>query len=66
MAVAFTYPGNLIRCFHLNICSPEPQRSAISYDAICQNKPVIEFSPEGVINKASPLFSPLWGTGLMK
>jgi methyl-accepting chemotaxis protein len=22
----------------------------------CQNKPVIEFSPEGVINKASPLF----------
>ncbi|MCK7306178.1 PAS domain-containing methyl-accepting chemotaxis protein [Enterobacter roggenkampii] len=32
------------------------QRFAISYDAICQNKPVIEFSPEGVINKASPLF----------
>ncbi|WBA64349.1 PAS domain-containing methyl-accepting chemotaxis protein (plasmid) [Citrobacter sp. 21OH12SH02A-Citro] len=37
--------------FSLNL-----QRSAISYDAICQNKPVIEFSPEGVINKASPLF----------
>lgn len=37
--------------FSLNL-----QRSAISYDAICQNKPVIEFSPEGVIHKASPLF----------
>ncbi|MHB4930497.1 PAS domain-containing protein, partial [Klebsiella pneumoniae] len=37
--------------FSLNL-----QRSAISYDAICQNKPVIEFSPEGVINKANPLF----------
>ncbi|WP_432803797.1 PAS domain-containing protein, partial [Citrobacter portucalensis] len=37
--------------FSLNL-----HRSAISYDAICQNKPVIEFSPEGVINKASPLF----------
>jgi methyl-accepting chemotaxis protein len=32
------------------------QRSATSYNALCQNKPVIEFSPEGVIQKASPLF----------
>jgi methyl-accepting chemotaxis protein len=39
-----------------NMFSLNLQRSAISYDAICQNKPVIEFSPEGVINKASPLF----------
>ena len=39
-----------------NMFSLKRQRFAISYDAICQNKPVIEFSPEGVINKASPLF----------
>ena len=39
-----------------NMFSLNRQRSAISYDAICQNKPVIEFSPEGVIHKASPLF----------
>ncbi|WP_193147738.1 PAS domain-containing protein, partial [Serratia marcescens] len=39
-----------------NLFSLNRQRSAISYDAICQNKPVIEFSPEGVIHKASPLF----------
>ncbi|HAS0810030.1 TPA: PAS domain S-box protein [Enterobacter hormaechei subsp. xiangfangensis] len=39
-----------------NMFSLNLQRSAISYDAICQNKPVIEFSPEGVINKANPLF----------
>lgn len=31
-------------------------RSAASYNALCQNKPVIEFSPEGIIHKASPLF----------
>lgn len=31
-------------------------RSAVSYQALCQHKPVIEFSPEGIIHKASPLF----------
>nr|WP_318388473.1 PAS domain-containing methyl-accepting chemotaxis protein [Enterobacter sp.] len=31
-------------------------RSADSYEAICHNKPVIEFSPQGTIQKASPFF----------
>ncbi|WP_039054800.1 PAS domain-containing methyl-accepting chemotaxis protein [Enterobacter sp. Bisph1] len=31
-------------------------RSAASYNAISHNKPVIEFSPQGTIHKASPLF----------
>ncbi|MGY5958942.1 PAS domain-containing methyl-accepting chemotaxis protein [Kosakonia sp. BK9b] len=31
-------------------------RSSASYNALCKNKPVIEFSPEGIIHKASPLF----------
>jgi methyl-accepting chemotaxis protein len=39
-----------------NIVSVNRLRSATSYNAICQNKPVIEFSPEGIIHKASPLF----------
>ena len=31
-------------------------RSSASYNALCQNKPVIEFSPEGIIHSASPQF----------
>lgn len=39
-----------------NILSLNRLRLATFYNAICQNKPVIEFSPEGLIHKASPLF----------
>lgn len=31
-------------------------RSSASYNALCQNKPVIEFTPQGIIHRASPQF----------
>lgn len=31
-------------------------RSSASYNALCQNKPVIEFTPQGIIHNASPQF----------
>lgn len=39
-----------------HIFSPNHMRSADSYNAVCQNMPIIEFSPEGIIHKASSLF----------
>lgn len=39
-----------------HIFSPSHMRSVNSYNAVCQNMPIIEFSPEGIIHKASSLF----------